>query len=91
MNYLKSALILLLISGFSLIVRAQSSISVKTITDKQHPRILLMKGEERLIEQSIAGNPIWKKVHEAILKECDHIITLPPIESIQIGRRLLDK
>ncbi|HEX7584349.1 MAG TPA: heparinase II/III family protein, partial [Prolixibacteraceae bacterium] len=91
MNYLKSALILLLISGFSLIVLAQSSISVKTITDKQHPRILLMKGEERLIEQSIAGNPIWKKVHEAILKECDHIITLPPIERIQIGRRLLDK
>ena len=70
---------------------AQSSVSVEDITDKQHPRILLLKGEEKLIEKSIAENPIWKKMHETILKECDRMIALPPVERIQIGRRLLDK
>ena len=91
MNYFKNALIFLLLTCFSGISFAQQSISVETITDKQHPRILLLKGEERQIEQSIADNPIWKKMHEAILTESNNIIALPPVERIQIGRRLLDK
>jgi len=56
-----------------------------------HPRILLLKGEERLIGQSIAASPAWRKMHEAILAECDQITGKPPVERIQIGRRLLDK
>lgn len=91
MNYIKNALIILLLTCFSGIGIAQQSISVETITDKQHPRILLLKGEERQIEKSIANSPVWKKMHEAILKECDNIIDLPVLERIQIGRRLLDK
>lgn len=91
MNHIRYILIGMLLSCFLGSGFAQQAILVKTITDKQHPRILLLKGEERLIEQSVAGNPVWKKVHEAILKECDNIIALPPIERIQIGRRLLDK
>ncbi|MDP3914889.1 MAG: heparinase II/III family protein [Bacteroidota bacterium] len=91
MNYFKNALIILLLTCFTGVSYAQQSISTQTILDKQHPRILLLSGEERLIEQSIAGNPIWKKMHEAILKESDNIIALPPVERIQIGRRLLDK
>ncbi len=70
---------------------AQPSIKVKTITGKLHPRILLLKGEEGLIVQSIANDQVWKNMHEAILNECDNIIALPPVERIQIGRRLLDK
>lgn len=91
MNYTKNILIILLLACFSGIGFAQQSISVETITNKQHPRILLLKGEERQIERSIAGNPIWKKMHEAILLESNNIIALPPVERIQIGRRLLDK
>ena len=91
MKRIKNILISLLLVSIAGIGFAQQSISVKTITDKQHPRILLLNGEERLIEQSIAGSPIWKKMHEAILKESDNIIALPPVERIQIGRRLLDK
>src|SRR5688572_13347887 len=56
-----------------------------------HPRILLLKDEEKLIHASISGNEVWKKMHDAILKESDAIIALPPVERIQIGRRLLDK
>ena len=91
MSHFKNTLIIVLLVCFSGIGFAQQSISVKTITDKQHPRILLLNGEERRIEQSIASSPVWKKMHETILKECDNIIALPPIERIQIGRRLLDK
>ncbi|MDP3642681.1 MAG: heparinase II/III family protein [Bacteroidota bacterium] len=91
MNPIKNTLIILLFACFSGTSFAQQSVSVKTITDKQHPRILLLQGEECQIEQSIAGNPVWQKMHEAILKECDNIIELPPVERIQIGRRLLDK
>lgn len=91
MNQTKTILIFLLLTCFSGIGMAQKSISVEIITNKQHPRILLLKGEERQIEQSINGNPIWKKMHEAILTESNNIIALPPLERIQIGRRLLDK
>lgn len=91
MKYLISILILFLFIGFSEIVPAQTSVSLKDITDKQHPRILLLKVEEKLIEKSIAENPIWKKMHETILNECDQMIALPPVKRIQIGRRLLDK
>lgn len=57
----------------------------------EHPRILLLKGEEEVIKKAISGNERWKKMHEAILTECTSIISLPPVERIQIGRRLLDK
>jgi hypothetical protein len=56
-----------------------------------HPRILLLKGEESTIKKTIAGDRIWSKMQQAILDESDRILTLPPIERIQIGRRLLDK
>ncbi len=91
MNKLKHALILLLFTCFAGASNAQKSISVALITEKQHPRILLLKGEERQIEQSITNSPVWKKMHETILQECDRMIELPPVERIQIGRRLLDK
>src|SRR5665648_203383 len=82
MNYLKSVLTFVLLACIAGISFAQQSVSLQTITDKQHPRILLLKGEEGLIAQSIADNPVWKKMHETILKECDSILMLPPIERI---------
>ena len=54
-----------------------------------HPRILLLKDDEAAVRTSLASNPVWKKMHEAILKECGKIEGLPPLERIQIGRRLL--
>ena len=56
-----------------------------------HPRILLFKGEEGSIKKTISTDEIWSKMHEAILAESDKILSLAPIERIQIGRRLLDK
>jgi Heparinase II/III-like protein/Domain of unknown function (DUF4962) len=56
-----------------------------------HPRILLLKGEEKAIHQAIVANPVWGKMHQAILGASETILGLPPLERIQIGRRLLDK
>jgi hypothetical protein len=56
-----------------------------------HPRLLLFQNEESGIRNNIAADPIWAKLHQAILDESDRMIDLPPLERIQIGRRLLSK
>jgi hypothetical protein len=56
-----------------------------------HPRILFHRGEEQTLEASIRKDADWTRVHEAILREADRIVTLEPVKRIQIGRRLLDK
>ena len=55
-----------------------------------HPRILLLQGEEETIRKNIASEPVWAKVHQAILDECNQIVSLPPLQRIVTGRRLLD-
>jgi len=56
-----------------------------------HPCILLMDGEEGTIEKSIVGNPVWRKMHDAILRASDNMIEVPTLERKLIGRRLLSK
>lgn len=56
-----------------------------------HPRLLLLAGEEKQLQQAIRDDEGWRKLHQAILAECERMIPLPPVERIQIGRRLLDK
>lgn len=56
-----------------------------------HPRILLKKGEEQGIKKTIAGDKVWQKLQEAVIAECRRLQDEPPVQRIQIGRRLLDK
>jgi hypothetical protein len=56
-----------------------------------HPRILLLKGEEALIDQYIAADRHWLTVSSYILDKSYDILGLPPVERVLIGRRLLDK
>jgi hypothetical protein len=56
-----------------------------------HPRILLLEGEEAAVRAMVAPAGAWQKMHRAILAECDTLIGLPPIERVQVGRRLLSK
>lgn len=56
-----------------------------------HPRILLLKGEEEMIKQTIGSDKTWGKIHQAILSECNNLLNAAPVQRIQIGRRLLDK
>lgn len=57
----------------------------------QHPRIMLLAGGEEAIQKTLAVDPLWQKVHQAILDESDRVIPLPPVERVLEGRRLLDK
>ena len=56
-----------------------------------HPRLLLLKGEEQVIQSTVAQSAIWSNMNQAILDEASQMIDLPVLERIQIGRRLLDK
>lgn len=56
-----------------------------------HPRILLLKGEEDAIKRTVGSDKTWEKMHGIILAECDALLDVPPVERIQIGRRLLSK
>ena len=52
---------------------------------------LLFKGEEDAIKKTVAADTTWQKLQRAIFTECDTLLGRPPVERIQIGRRLLDK
>lgn len=54
-----------------------------------HPRILIRPGNEQDIQRMIAADIIWSKMHQALSSESDNILLTPPLERIQIGRRLL--
>jgi hypothetical protein len=91
MNYRKILLVLFFGLFLSEMASAQKELIPKSFKAGAHPRILLLGGEEALIKQSVATNATWKKMHEAILLSCDKLMDQPPVERIQIGRRLLDK
>ncbi|MHA4845417.1 heparinase II/III domain-containing protein [Flavitalea antarctica] len=57
----------------------------------QHPRILLAKDEENVIKRTIESDQIWQNMQSGIVNECRRLVNEPPVERIQIGRRLLDK
>ena len=54
-----------------------------------HPRILLFAGEEGKIKDNIAADSAWNKIHQVIMNESDGIISMPELERIPEGRRLL--
>src|SRR3984893_2867717 len=85
---LKLLVFLLLIHLFA---SAQVDHIGSTLKLPHHPRILMLKGEEGPIKSTIAADDTWGKMHQVILAECDSLLNLPPVERIQIGRRLLDK
>lgn len=72
-------------------VRAQTDRLARFDKPIGHPRILLLKGEEKAIQRTIDGDRTWAKLHRAMLTECDSLLGVAPLERIQIGRRLLDK
>ena len=83
----RSLLFLLLIMPWMMFAQQPT----KDLGQIAHPRIMLFQEDEKAISQMIHNNRQWQKLHEAILTESQTIIGLPPVERIQIGRRLLDK
>jgi hypothetical protein len=72
-------------------VTAQTDHIGTKISLPDHPRILLLKGEEDAIKRTVGSDKTWEKMHAIILAECDDLMNVEPVKRIQIGRRLLDK
>ncbi|MEI8087743.1 MAG: hypothetical protein WCG93_16150 [Paludibacter sp.] len=64
--------------------------NITSITKVEHPRILLLKGEEKSIQQAIASNSTLAKMHQAIVKASDEMLDKPLLERKLEGFRLLD-
>jgi hypothetical protein len=56
-----------------------------------HPRILLIKGDEKNLKNNILTDKTLNEVQQVIINETDKIINLSSSQRILIGRRLLDK
>lgn len=54
-----------------------------------HPRVMLLAGEEKSIQQNIRSDRYWDMIHQAIVKEGEQLLNEPTLERKQIGRRLL--
>lgn len=63
---------------------------MEKINQIPHPRILLLKGEENRIKASIASDPTWSKMNQAIVEASDKMIELPTLQRKLEGVRLLD-
>jgi hypothetical protein len=88
---MKSINIFMILLMTGTIASAQTDKSTLILKANDHPRIILLKGEEKAIKQTIATDEIWKKLDQFIITESDKIIEKSPVERVLIGRRLLDK
>ncbi|HEX6892914.1 MAG TPA: heparinase II/III family protein [Chryseolinea sp.] len=86
---MKSSLSFVVLLAIATTVFAQERKLPETFTLPAHPRILLLNNEDSAIQAAVTSNPVWKKMHAAILRECDEMMGLPLLERIQTGRRLL--
>lgn len=66
-----------------------TEIETPKTSESGHPRILLLKGEEAQIKDLITSDATWKKMHDAIIGECNAMLTQPELERVMEGRRLL--
>jgi hypothetical protein len=82
LNYLLTASLVILLTSCSRANRTENLLAT-------HPRIMLLEGEEDLIRQSIEANPVWERMHEAILAASDRMIETELLERNMVGRRLL--
>ncbi|ADB38475.1 heparinase II/III domain-containing protein [Spirosoma linguale] len=87
-SFCKTLLAVLLVQ---VAVRAQTNPLTAAVSIPGHPRLLLLKGEEEGLKRSIGADKSWEKLHQAVLTECDQLVSVEPLKRIQIGRRLLDK
>lgn len=85
-------LIALQILMFSLLSCKEEKVDVPAGTAPvDHPRILLLAGEESDILDAVATSATLKSIHETILSRSNSMLGEKPVERELIGRRLLDK
>ena len=77
--------------GMTLNVNAQDLSDIAKLKMPDHPRILWFEEDINPLVQEVSKEAQWQKIHQAILSESDKMLSLPTLERIQIGKRLLDK
>jgi hypothetical protein len=86
---MNARLILASLLAFSCIFSfAQDTIPTKTNVPG-HPRILLLKGEEKALLKNIKKDAFWNEMHNDLVKRADWMLTEPVNERVMVGRRLL--
>lgn len=89
---MKSRIIVVLLTSLFCchsILFAQKEYVSEPVRLPDHPRILLQKGEEKMLKKNIMKDAIWRDIHQSLLEEAGEIVKLPLNERIKIGRRLL--
>ncbi|MEO8621989.1 MAG: heparinase II/III family protein [bacterium] len=81
----------LLVITVAVVGGAQSQRAPADVRMPPHPRLLLLRGEEQGVSRDIAADSSRRRIHLAIIAGADELQSLPPVERIKIGRRLLDK
>ena len=59
-------------------------------TSEEHPRLLLRAGEEQAVLNAVQQDATWAFMHNTIVAEADKMISLPNLERVIIGSRLLE-
>ena len=77
--------------GMTLNVNGQDLSDIANLKMPDHPRILWFEEDINPLVQEVSKDEQWQKIHKTILTESDKMISLPTLERIQIGKRLLDK
>lgn len=89
MNTKKTFAALLMAFLFSTGLFATTEYVNESIKIPSHPRLLLLKGEEKALLKKINKDLYWKDIHQNVLNEAGRIVELPVNERIQTGKRLL--
>lgn len=86
-RFIKPALLVIfLFTGIA--GNAKSGIQMDVELPK-HPRLLLFKGEESIIQKNINSDKTWEKINQNIISWCDTLLEKPPVERVLTGKRLL--
>lgn len=83
----KSIFILLILC--SRILSAQTEYVAVDVKLPSHPRILLLKGEEKNLKNNIRKDAVWQEIQNEILDEANVLLDKPLNERKMTGRRLL--
>jgi len=60
-----------------------------TLVVPDHPRLLLLRGEEDAVRERLAADTTWSKIQRVLLAECDQLLAAPPLRRELVGQRLL--
>lgn len=87
---LTGTLVILMITGTCATASAQYSSQLQShLTLPSHPRLLLLKGEEKTVLRNIENDRIWTNLQAMLEAEAEKLTQNEPKERVLSGRRLL--